>query len=231
MPRTRRIVVPDYPHHIVQRGHNREAVFASAADYRAYLETLAEFREALSLKVYGYCLMTNHVHLIVDPGHDAEAVSVLMNRLAARHTRRVNGMTGRTGTAWEGRFKCSPIGSDRYLMACARYVDLNPVRAGIVRNPQDYRWSSYRAKIGLVECDWLDADPGFTALSDTLQRRRERYREFVLQEVNVIELEAIRMAVRRNQLTGSDEFVERIKESTGRHVPSRAPGRPRHHAR
>jgi putative transposase len=102
--------------------------------------------------------MTNHVHLIVDPGADAMNLSLLMKRLAGRHTRRINRLERRTGTSWEGRFKCSPFESDRYLLACTRYVDLNPVRAKMVAAPEDYRWSSYRARIGLAECDWLDAD-------------------------------------------------------------------------
>ncbi|HZF14955.1 MAG TPA: transposase [Steroidobacteraceae bacterium] len=226
MPRTSRIAAANYPHHIVQRGHSRHAVFNCRSDFRAYLRTLAEFRQALGLKVHGYCLMTNHVHLIVDPGEDARALSVLMKRLAGRHTRRLNRVNGGSGSAWEGRFKCSPIESDSYLLACARYVDLNPVRAGMVARPEDYPWSSYRARIGLEECDWLDADPCFTALGADLERRRERYREFVELGIGPHELAAIRGAIQRNQLTGSEKFPDDIEGLIGRHVPSRARGRP-----
>jgi len=157
MPRRRRIAVANYPHHIVQRGHNRRPVFVTDRDRHSYLDTLQEFRMELALKVYGYCLMTNHVHLIIDPGGDAANLGLLMKRLAGRHTRRINRLECRTGTSWEGRFKCSPIESDRYLLACTRYVDLNPVRAGMVARPEDYPWSSYRERVGLVEP--LNLDP------------------------------------------------------------------------
>lgn len=148
MPRRHRIAVANYPHHIVQRGHNRRVVFVTDGDRQSYLDTLQEFRHELALRVYGYCLMTNHVHLIVDPTSDSRDLSLLMKRLAGRHTRRINRLERRTGTSWEGRFKCSPIESERYLMACLRYVDLNPVRAGMVSHPRDYVWSSYREHVG-----------------------------------------------------------------------------------
>jgi putative transposase len=227
MPRRSRIAVANYPHHIVQRGHNRRVVFLTDKDRLSYLETLQEFRLELELKVYGYCLMTNHVHLIVDPGADAANLGRLMKRLAGRHTRRINRLKHRTGTAWEGRFRCSPIESDRYLLACARYVDLNPVRAGMVKAPELYPWSSYRAHIGLVECAHIDPDPCYLALGATERRRQERYREFVEQGIGENDLKFIREAVNRNQLTGSDGFIGEIEQSIGERILHRAPGRPR----
>ena len=178
MPRRGRVFVPAYPHHIVQRGHNRQAVFLTEEDRSSYLTTLCEFREKLGVQIHAYCLMTNHVHLIVNPGADATNLSLLMKRLAGRHTRRLNRLRRRTGTSWEGRFKCSPIESSTYLLACARYVDLNPVRARIVQRPEDYVWSSYRAKTGLSDCSWLDPDPCFLALAHAIEQRQQCYREF-----------------------------------------------------
>src|SRR5690606_24233465 len=140
MPRMRRNAVAHFPHHIVHRGHNRQRVFRNDDDRATYLSNLIELREELALPVYGYCLMTNHVHLIVNPGARAEHLGVLRKRLASRHTQRSTRRTGRTGTQWDGRFKSSPIATDRYLLACLRYVDLNPVRAGIVARPEDYVW-------------------------------------------------------------------------------------------
>lgn len=227
MARKPRIAVAHYPHHIVQRGHNRRPVFITDKDRLKYLETLQEFRQELVLKVYGYCLMTNHVHLIVDPGNDAANLSLLMKRLAGRHTRRINRLEHRTGTSWEGRFKCSPIESDRYLLACTRYVDLNPVRARMVTAPQDYPWSSYQAHIGLTQCDWLDSDPCFLALASTQKRRQERYREFVEQGIHEHELKFIRNAVQRNQLIGSDAFILEIEQRIGERILHRPGGRPR----
>lgn len=227
MPRKHRIAFPQVPHHIVQRGHNRQTVFIADGDRLAYLDTLREFREKLEISVYGYCLMTNHVHLIVKPGHDAANLSLLMKRLAGRHTRRINRLQRRTGTSWEGRFKCSPIESDRYLLACTRYVDLNPVRANIVAKPEDYPWSSYHARAGLTECGWLDADPCFTALADHGSQRQKLYRESVEQGIREQELKFIRGAIQRNQLTGSERFSTEIESRTGDRILNRPRGRPR----
>ena len=141
------------------RGHNRRVVFASDEDYQYYLNNLCEWKEKLGCKVYAYCLMTNHVHLIVDPGEDGGNLARLMKRVAGRQTRYLNKLEKRTGSLWEGRFKSSTISADEYLLACSRYVELNPVRAGIVADPKDYRWSSYGSKTGNKKEAWLDFDP------------------------------------------------------------------------
>jgi putative transposase len=226
MPRRRRLVVPNLPHHVVQRGHNRRPVFDTDHDRMVYLATLEEFRAALGIKVHAWCLMTNHVHLVVDPGDDDANLGLLMKRLAGRHTRRLNRLQGATGTAWEGRFRSSPIDSERYLLACTRYVELNPVRAGLVANPADYRWSSYRAKAGLEPLGWLDLDPCFLALAPTLPRQQAIYRDWIEAAVLDAETQLIRTAVRRNQLTGADEFALEVERRTGTRVVSRGRGRP-----
>ena len=125
MPRKARVIVPNCPHHIVQRGHNRNAVFVCDDDYQHYLENLIEAKREYAIKVYAYYLMTNHVHLIVDPGDSIASISYLMKRLAARQTRYVNKLERRTGSLWEGRYKISPIDTDVYLLACCRYVEMN----------------------------------------------------------------------------------------------------------
>jgi putative transposase len=227
MPRGARIALAQCPHHIVQRGHNRRAVFVTDGDRISYLETLAEFRKELDLKVYGYCLMTNHVHLLIDPGSAASNVSLLMKRLAGRHTRRINRLERRTGTSWEGRFKCSHIETERYLLACSRYIDLSPVRANMVSVPEAYRWSSYRAKIGLEPCEWLDVDPCLSRLAPTVAECREQYRAFVSQGILDQELKFIRGAVQRNQLTGSERFIHEVEQRTGLRIDHRKRGRPR----
>lgn len=135
MPRTSRIVIAGYPHHIIQRGHNRQPVFVADKDFLYYLENLREWKDAYGCRIYAYCLMTNHVHLIIDPGEDERNLASLMKRVAGRHTRYVNRLERRTGSLWEGRFKSSPVSTDQYLLACCRYVELNPVRTGIVADP------------------------------------------------------------------------------------------------
>lgn len=227
MPRIARIALPHYPHHLVHRGHNRRDVFRNSADRLSYLETLIEFRASLQLMVYGYCLMTNHVHLVVDPGDEPANLGRLMKRLAGRHTRRMNYFEERSGTLWGGRFKCSPIESDRYLLACLRYVDLNPVRAGVVTRPEHFQWSSYRARAGLVTCDWLDLDPSTAALSNDACRRHERYREFVAQGDDAHDLTFIRESLQRGQLTATKMVTDSIQESLSSQLPNRARGRPR----
>jgi putative transposase len=220
------LALPNLPHHIVQRGHNRCPVFVSDHDRLVYLETLEEFRDELGIKVYAWCLMTNHVHLVVDPGAVGANLGLLMKRLAGRHTRRINRLEGRTGTAWEGRYKCSPIESDRYLLACTRYVELNPVRATMAAAPGDYRWSSYRAKVGLEPLGWLDLDPCFRALAPTLERQQSLYRDWVDAGIQATELQLIRNAVQRSQLTGSEPFALEIELRTGERMYNRGRGRP-----
>lgn len=226
MPRYARVALPNCPHHLVQRGHDRREVFFSRGDRLAYLETLAEFREELRVRIYGYCLMSNHVHLIVDPGDATENLGRLMKRLAGRHTRRVNRMQNRSGTLWSGRFFSSLIETDRYLLACMRYVDRNPVRAGIVVAPESFEWSSYRARIGLEETGWLDEDPCTRSLAKTAEQCRQRYREFVEQGEDELELKLIRSALQRGQVTASDLFVKNVENQLGREISCRAPGRP-----
>jgi putative transposase len=170
--------------------------------------------------------MSNHVHLMLDPGERPENLSLLMKRLAGRHSRRLNRLHGWSGSLWEGRFRCSPIDTDRYLLACGRYIDQNPVRARIVNRIEDYAWSSYRARAGLVECEWLDPDPAILDLAGTAERRFETYRRLAAVACRKDELELIRGALHRNQLTGQAEFAATVFDEFGVEVSARAPGRP-----
>ncbi len=227
MPRTGRVVVPNTPHHVVQRGHNRQAVFATEDDFHRYLEDLREVKQAFNVRVYAYCLMTNHVHLLLVPGESAESMAKLMKTLAGRATRRRNRQEGRTGTLWEGRYKSSPVETDRYLLACCRYIELNPVRAGMVSRVEDYRWSSFRQRMGLVDDNWLDADPCYLALSDCPVERRRRYRNFVGEAIPDGEANLIRLALQRGQLTGGQGLRDETERILGRRVIFRGRGRPR----
>ncbi|MCX5976954.1 MAG: transposase [Coprothermobacterota bacterium] len=227
MPRTSRIVVSGYPHHIIQRGHNRQAVFLADGDYRHYLKNLREWKDAYGCRIYAYCLMTNHVHLIIDPGEDERNLAYLMKRVSGRHTRYVNRLEGRTGSLWEGRFKSSLISADEYLLACCRYVELNPVRAGIVADPADYRWSSYGVKIGNRQEEWLDDDPCYLGLADSEKERAEIYAAWVKGTIAAEEWELIRTSLQRGQLTGSPRFVEEMEKKLERRLEPRGPGRPR----
>ncbi|MCU0757873.1 MAG: transposase [Steroidobacteraceae bacterium] len=228
MTRRSRLCIPNLPHHIVQRGHNRHVVFSSDADRLAYLSTLAEFRRELGVKVHAWCLMTNHVHLVVDPGEDRANLGRLMKRLAGRHTRRVNRIESKTGTAWEGRYKCSPIDSRRYLLACTRYVELNPVRAGVSGDPAEFRWSSYRSRMGWdsTGAGMLDLDPCFLSLGTTPEEQRSVFREWVAAGVTAPELQFIREALQGNRLTGTEEFSLELERQADLRIPCRKRGRP-----
>ncbi len=225
MPRTGRVVLPGYPHHVVQRGHNRQAVFAEPHDYSYYLNTLKEWKGEYGVRLYGYCLMTNHVHLIIEPDNVA-AMGQLMKRLAGRQTRYVNRQEFRSGTLWEGRYKSSPIDTDNYLLACCRYVELNPVRAQIVSKPEDYYWSSYRERMGLKsQIAFLDSTSVTGKRLPHELLSHETYEQFVSGGIPPEETTLIRTALKRGQLTGGARFIDEVEGIIGRRIERRGPGR------
>lgn len=227
MPRLGRVVLPNLPHHVVQKGHNGQVVFAEEADYSYYLRTLEEFKAVYEVKVYGFCLMTNHVHLILQPGAP-EGLGQLMKRLSGRQTRYVNRQESRSGTLWDGRYKSSPIETDTYLLACCRYVELNPVRARMTPDPGAYRWSSYRRHANMDKrFDWLDFDPCYQSLGHSDSERGARYKDFVRGAIPLGEWELIREALQRGQLTGTRHFTEQVQAIIGRRIENRKQGRPR----
>ena len=209
MPRTSRVVLANYPHHIIQRGHNKQVVFAANEDYEYYFYNLKEWKKKLGCKIYAYCLMTNHIHLIIDPGDNADNLALFMKRISGRQTRYINRIEGRRGTLWEGRYKSSPIDKDDYLLACCRYVELNPVRAGLVDGPEKYKWSSYRNKVGAEKLPWLDLDPCYMRLGNTMKEREELYSQFVKEVILKEEIETIREAAQRGQFK-VDPIVQTI---------------------
>ncbi len=226
MPRYPRLFLPEMPVHIVQRGHDRQPVFVQKQDFEYYLDNMVEAKSRYSVKVFAYCLMTNHVHLLASPGKDAKLISKFMRLLAARQTRYTNKKEARTGTLWEGRFKASLVDSAAYLLACCRYIELNPVRARVASAPGDYRWSSYRHHTGRQTVEWLDLHPEVAALGTTAARRWSAYERLAATGVTQAELEAIRVAVSRNQVTGDEVFREALARRVGRRLSAASPGRP-----
>lgn len=227
MPRRSRLFLPKVPVHIVQRGHDRQPVFVQSKDFRYYLSNLQEMKDELLARVYAYCLMTNHVHLVVSSDEDVSSVSKLMRVVAGRQTRYVNRLEVRSGTLWEGRFKASMIDSEAYLLSCLRYVDLNPVRATMVATPEEYQWSSYRGHTTAEESQWLDEHPIFRALDRDPKDRGRAYEKFVADGIGRDELKFIRTAVSRNQLTGDKKFQDAIAKRTGWRILTRGRGRGR----
>ena len=227
MGRRPRTILQGFPHHVVQRGHDRNAVFVEPADYQYYLNNLLVWKAHYAVSILAYCLMTNHVHLLLVPHGAGQAVSGLMRRLSARQGRHVNRLEQRVGTLWSGRFKCSVVDTDAYLLACMRYIELNPVRAGMVAQAEDYPWSSYRQRMGLVDEKWLDTDPITPSLGPTRVEQRAAYREFLQAGIADEEYATIRNAITRNQLTGDARFVAEIERRTGQRIETRGRGRPR----
>lgn len=212
MPRTARIVLPNYPHHVVQRGHNKQVVFAAANDFKHYLADLQELKTAFNVKVYTFCLMTDHVHLLLAPGDSASGLGQLMKSLVGRMTRRRNKLEGRSGTLWESRYKSSTVQTDTYLLACSRYIELNPVRAKIVQRAQDYLWSSlYLRHNESPMGNWLDESPGFNELAANPTERLVRYAAFIEQEIPSSELQLFRGALQRGQLTAMRDLPMRLR--------------------
>jgi len=162
--------------HLVKRGNNRGACFFAPDDYALFLNLLAIAAGDTGVRVHAYVLMTNHFHLLVTPS-DASGPSRLVKQVAQRHSHAINRTRSRTGTLWEGRFRASMVEGDRHLLACHRYIELNPVRAGMVARPEDYPWSSHRNNIGIDHVTWLDSHAALDALSPDPVRRTELYRE------------------------------------------------------
>ena len=203
---------------------NRYLTVMPTTDY--YLDNLREQKELLDIKIYAFCLMTNHIHLVLQPDSEPGSISKLMKVLAARQTRRINKARKRSGTLWEGRFKASLIDTDNYLLACCRYVDLNPIRARLADAPEGYRWSSFRSRTGLQPISWLDFDTAYQSLGNSLESRASRYSRFVAEGIGESEIGLIRQAVGRNQVTGSKTFVDAIVQKTGRRISAQGQGRP-----
>jgi putative transposase len=175
MPRRARLLLPGVPLHVIHRGHNRQPCFHLDADYRAYLYCMRKNVELMHISVHAYVLMTNHVHLLMS-FEQPETVGDFMKALAQHHTQYLNHRLKRTGTVWEGRFKSCPVPTEKYLITCQKYVELNPVRAAMVNNVGQYPWSSYRENAGLRHDGLVRPHPLYRALGSTSQARAECYR-------------------------------------------------------
>ena len=193
MPRPIRTIIPDVPLHIIQRGNNRVPCFAHTSDYLVYLDILRECAHDSDCAIHAYVLMTNHVHLLLTPG-DGEGPSNLMQRLGQRYVQYFNRRHRRTGTLWEGRFRSCLILDTRYLMACHRYIELNPVRAGMTNCPADYNWSSYRTNALGTDSLLLKPHTLYTNLGSDQSTRQAAYRSFFGIDLSQDMLEEIRYA-------------------------------------
>lgn len=214
MARLRRYSPVGIPQHVIQRGNNRSACFAHDKDMATYAHFLSEAALKHGLSVHGWVFMTNHVHLLVTPENE-HALSKTMQTLGRRYVRTFNRRYHRTGTLFEGRFKSCIIQESRYFLTCLRYIELNPVRAGMVRDPADYVWSSYRAHgFGQPPQLW-SAHRQYLALGTSDAERQERYRALFNSHVDGDLLADVRQAVNQGLALGTEKFRREIEELGG----------------
>ena len=201
MPRIIRTCLPGLPHHVIQRGNNRAATFFVPADYAKYLEFLRDAAATHGVAIHAYVLMTNHVHLLMTPNGEKD-LSLLMQDLGRRFVRYINWSHNRSGSLWEGRFKSSVVDSDYYCLACYRYIELNPVRAGIVSSALDYDWSSCRYNATGASNSLLTIHDTYRQLGSTIEARTREYRRLISGDVDIECLESIRDAARKGSPLG-----------------------------
>jgi putative transposase len=214
MARLARVVAAGLPHHVTQRGNRRQAVFFGDDDYETYRALLAEGCRAAGVAIWAYCLMPNHVHLILVP-RDADGLRAALGEAHRRYTRHVNLREGWRGYLWQGRFASFPM-DEPHLLACARYVELNPVRAKLARRARDWRWSSARAHVkgrddGLVTVrPLLDLAPDWPA--------------FLAEGLGAPEHAAIQSSERTGRPLGAPRFIARLEKRLGRTLARAKPG-------
>ena len=226
MPRRARVTLPGIPLHIIQRGNNRQPCFFADEDYRFYLDWLGEYAEKTGCHVHAYVLMTNHVHLLLS-GDEAESTGRLMKALGQRYVQYVNRTYRRSGTLWEGRYRSCLTQQENYLLTCMRYIELNPVRAGMVAHPGEYRWSSYRANAQGEADKLISPHPGYESLGSDLDVRLAAYRDLFRFELDPGLVDEIRKATNGNFALGDHRFATLIESVLGKRVTPGKSGRPR----
>ena len=225
MPRKPRFYLPGIPAHIVQRGNCRQATFFGDDDYAAYLNWLYEGAKLHGCSIHAYVLMTNHVHLLITP-QDSESISRLIQYVGRHYVTYVNHTYRKSGTLWEGRHKGCLISSDEYLLACMRYIEINPVRAGMVASPNDYRWSSYRINASGSEQAIITPHALYLALGRTQEDRGYAYRELFRSALDPDQVHNIRATVQTGTPLGNDRFKQQIEQNLQRKVGQPRRGRP-----
>jgi putative transposase len=216
MPRLARAVAVGAPHHVIQRGNRRQPTFFGDDDYEAYIDLMAQWCGELGVEIWAYCLMPNHVHLIAAPG-SAEALARAVGEAHRRYTRRINFREGWRGYLWQGRFK-SFIMDPAYMFTAARYIEMNPVRAGLVKKPERWAWSSARAHLA-------GRDDRLVKVAPLLEQSVFSWRDYLLRPVAKAEVEVLRRHERTGRPLGSQEFVADLEQQLGRRLQPQKAGR------
>ncbi|MGE4561205.1 MAG: transposase [Desulfobulbus sp.] len=213
MARMARVIVPGYPHHITQRGNRRQRTFFHTDDYHAYIDLMAEWCQQYNVAIWAWCLMPNHVHLIAVPSNE-NGLARAIGEAHRRYTRRINSREEWRGHLWQERFASFPM-DERYLLATARYIEMNPVAAKLVRRPGDYSWSSARAHLDGTDDKLVQTAPLLSLVPD--------WSEF-LQLTPSEEVERIQRHERTGRPLGSDNFVDTLETTLARVLRPQKPG-------
>lgn len=198
MPRRARLLLPGVPVHIVQRGHNRQPCFHNRSDYMVYLDKLSEHASTTGCSVHAYVLMTNHIHILTS-FDDVRGPSHLIRLLGQQYSLYLNRRLGRSGTTWEGRYWSCPVPTEQYLLTCQRYIELNPVRAGIVDRQENYQWSSYRGNTGMSHDSLLKPHELYERLGLDQAERQENYRFLFANDLTDAELTELRQGLKTHR--------------------------------
>jgi putative transposase len=225
MPRRARVTLPGVPHHLIQRGNNRQPCFFSEDDYHFYLDWLKEYAKLTGCAVHAYVLMTNHVHLLITP-KDERSLWQLMKRLGQRYVQYINRTYRRSGGLWEGRYRSCITQEEDYVLACYRYIELNPVRAGMVEHPSSYPWSSYCMNGEGQQSELLTPHRLYLDIDAHDSTRLAGYRELFRYQLDPGQIDDIRTATNGNLALGGDRFKQEVAAALGRRVTRGSPGRP-----
>ena len=229
MARLPRYVIPGQPQHIIQRGNNRQAIFAANEDYAFFRDALIEASVKHDLAVHAYVWMTNHIHLLATPGAQ-DSIGKVFQSVGRKYVQYFNFNYQRSGTLWEGRYRATVVDSERYLLTVMRYIELNPVRANIVTHPRDYPWSSYGRNAGGAtgkNADWLVAHPEYRHLGGTANARQAAYRQLFKAAVSNDDLNAIRDCTHKGWALGNELFSAKMEVMGQRRTVSKGVGRPK----
>lgn len=226
MPRPLRLNIPGQPQHITQRGNNRQACFYADSDYRHYLELLDKACRRHECSLHAYVLMTNHVHLLMTPS-TPEGVSRVMQDVGRDFVRTINQDYHRTGTLWEGRYKSSVVDTDNYCLTCYRYIELNPVRAGMIRRPGDYSWTSYHDNALGRSTGMITPHDCWLLLGEDDTARRDAYRDLFREKLEHQDIAHIRESIWTGLPTGNDLFRREIEKALSIKLGHGKRGRPK----
>ncbi len=224
MPRQPRFSLPGQPQHVIVRGNNKSTIFHHGADNNFFISALKQSLEKHDCALHAYVLMTNHVHLLMTPT-TIESIPKTMQALGRRYVQYFNRKYGRTGTLWEGRYKASLIDSERYALTCYRYIELNPVRANMVTNPADYKWSSFNHNAFGQKNDLVRPHALYKRLGGTPDERQSSYRALFNAHLSAEELKAIRDSTNLGWACGDESFQKTVANQVERPVaPSKRGG-------